>query len=167
MRQLSGLDSVFLNLETNAVPMHIGGLTVLDPASAPAGFGFDAVRRLIESRLHLLPMFRRRLIESPLNLDLPYWIEDPAFDIEHHVRHRALPQPGNDAQLADFVCDVMSTRLDRSMPLWRTYYVEGLSGGRVALLTKIHHACVDGVSGAELLSVLLDLTPEPRAVPPP
>jgi diacylglycerol O-acyltransferase len=167
MRQLSGLDSVFLNLETNAVPMHIGGLTVLDPASAPAGFGFDAVRRLIESRLHLLPMFRRRLVESPLNLDLPYWIEDPEFDIEHHVRHRALPQPGNDAQLADFVCDVMSTRLDRSMPLWRTYYVEGLSGGRVALLTKIHHACVDGVSGAELLSVLLDLTPEPRAVPPP
>jgi diacylglycerol O-acyltransferase len=166
MRQLSGLDSVFLNLETNAVPMHIGGLTVLDPGSAK-DFGFDAVRRLIESRLHLLPMFRRRLVESPLNLDLPYWIEDPEFDIEHHVRHRALPRPGDDAQLADFICDVMSTRLDRSMPLWRAYYVEGLSGGRVALLTKIHHACVDGVSGAELLSVLLDLTPVPREVAPP
>jgi diacylglycerol O-acyltransferase len=167
MRQLSGLDSVFLNLETNAVPMHIGGLTILDPADAPKGFGFDAVRRLIDSRLHLLPMFRRRLVESPLNLDLPYWIEDPEFDIEHHVRHRALPAPGNDGQLADFLCDVMSTRLDRSMPLWRVYYVEGLSGGRVALLTKIHHACIDGVSGAELLSVLLDLTPQPRTVPPP
>jgi diacylglycerol O-acyltransferase / wax synthase len=167
MRQLSGLDTMFLNLETNAVPMHIGGLTILDPASAPKDFGFEAVRRLIESRLHLLPMFRRRLVTSPLNLDLPYWIEDPEFDIEHHVRHRALPRPGNDKQLADFVCDVMSTRLDRSMPLWRSYYVEGLSGGRVALLTKIHHACIDGVSGAELLSVLLDLTVEPRVVPPP
>jgi diacylglycerol O-acyltransferase len=167
MRQLSGLDTMFLNLETNAVPMHVGGLTVLDPASAPRGFGFAAIKRLIEGRLHLLPMFRRRLVESPLNLDLPYWIEDPEFDIEHHVRHRALPQPGTDAQLADFICDVMSTRLDRSMPLWRVYYVEGLAGGRVALLTKIHHACVDGVSGAELLSVLLDLSPEPRAVPPP
>ena len=167
MRQLSGLDTMFLNLETNAVPMHIGGLTILDPSDAPKDFGFDAVRRLIESRLHLLPMFRRRLVESPLNLDLPYWIEDPEFDLIHHVRHRALPRPGNDRQLADFICDVMSTRLDRSMPLWRAYYVEGLSGGRVALLTKIHHACIDGVSGAELLSVLLDLTPEPRAVAPP
>lgn len=167
MRQLSGLDTMFLNLETNAVPMHIGGLTILDPADAPKDFGFEAVRRLIESRLHLLPMFRRRLVESPLNLDLPYWIEDPEFDLVHHVRHRALPRPGNDQQLADFICDVMSTRLDRSMPLWRAYYLEGLSGGRVALLTKIHHACVDGVSGAELLSVLLDLTPQPRAVAPP
>ena len=167
MRQLSGLDTMFLNLETNAVPMHVGGLAIVDPADAPKDFGFEAVRRLIESRLHLLPMFRRRVITSPLNLDLPYWIEDPEFDIEHHVRHRALPRPGNDRQLADFLCDVMSTRLDRSMPLWRSYYVEGLSGGRVALLTKVHHACIDGVSGAELLSVLLDLTAEPRAVPPP
>jgi len=167
MRQLSGLDTMFLNLETNAVPMHIGGLAILDPATAPRDFGFATVRRLIESRLHLLPMFRRRLVESPLNLDLPYWIEDPEFDIEHHVRHRALPRPGNDQQLADFICDVMSTRLDRSMPLWRVYYIEGLSGGRVGLLTKIHHACVDGVSGSELLGVLLDLTAEPPAVAPP
>lgn len=167
MRQLSGLDTMFLNLETNAVPMHVGGLTIVDPATAPKDFGFDMVRRLIESRLHLLPMFRRRLVTSPLNLDLPHWIEDPEFDIEHHVRHRALPRPGNDKQLADFICDVMSTRLDRSMPLWRSYYVEGLSGGRVALLSKIHHACVDGVGAAHLLSVLLDLTPEPRTVAPP
>jgi WS/DGAT/MGAT family acyltransferase len=167
MRQLSGLDTMFLNLETNAVPMHVGGLAIVDPSSAPRDFGFEAVKHLIESRLHLLPMFRRRVVTSPLNLDLPYWIEDPEFDIEHHVRHRALPRPGTDRQLADFLCDVMSTRLDRSMPLWRSYYVEGLSGGRVALLTKVHHACIDGVSGAELLGVLLDLTPVPRQVPPP
>ena len=167
MRQLSGLDTMFLNLETNAVPMHIGGLTILDPSTAGRDFSFEGVRRLIESRLHLLPMFRRRLVTSPLNLDLPYWIEDPEFDIEHHVRHRALPRPGNDKQLSDFICDVMSTRLDRSMPLWRTYFVEGLAGGRVALMTKVHHACIDGVSGAELLGVLLDLEPTPRQVSPP
>jgi len=167
MHQLSGLDTVFLNLETNAVPMHVGGLAILDPATAPAGFGFDAIKKLIESRLHLLPMFRRRLLESPLNLDQPYWIEDPEFDLENHVRHRGLPRPGTMQQLGDFVCDVISTRLDRSMPLWRVYYIEGLEGGKVALVTKIHHAVIDGVSGAELLSILMDLAPEPRKVKPP
>ena len=167
MKQLSGLDTMFLNLETNAVPMHVGSVAILDPNTAPPGFGFNAVKQLIESRLHLLPMFRRRLIASPLNLDQPYWIEDPDFELENHVRHRALPQPGSDSQLADFICDVISTRLDRAQPLWRAYYVEGLKGGKVALITKIHHACVDGVSGAELMSTLLDLEPTPRAVPPP
>ncbi|MBI2383158.1 MAG: wax ester/triacylglycerol synthase family O-acyltransferase [Gammaproteobacteria bacterium] len=167
MKQLSGLDAIFLNLETNAVPMHVGGLAILDPSTAPTDFGIHSVKRLIEQRLHLLPSFRRRLVASPLNLDQPYWIEDPEFDLESHVRHRALPRPGTDRQLADFVCDVMSTRLDRSMPLWRFYYIEGLQGGRVAVLAKIHHACIDGVSGAEIMSTLLDLTPEPRPNPPP
>ena len=167
MKQLSGLDTMFLNLETNAVPMHVGGLAILDPATAPGGFGFNAVKHLIERRLHLLPMFRRRLVTSPLDLDQPYWIEDPDFDLENHVRHRALPAPGTDTQLSDFICDVASTRLDRSQPLWRVYYIEGLRGGRVAVFTKIHHACIDGVSGAELLSVLLDLEPTPREVPMP
>jgi WS/DGAT/MGAT family acyltransferase len=167
MKQLSGLDTMFLNLETNAVPMHVGSLAILDPATAARGFCFETVKRLIESRLHLLPMFRRRLVTSPLNLDHPYWIEDPDFDLENHVRHRALPQPGTDKQLADFICDVVSTRLDRSQPLWRAYYIEGLSGGRVAVLTKIHHACIDGVSGAELMGTLLDLQATPPPVPPP
>lgn len=167
MKQLSGLDTVFLNLETNAVPMHIGSVTILDPKTAGADFSFEAVKNLIERRLHLLPMFRRRLVRSPLNLDMPYWIEDPEFEISQHVRHRALPRPGNDRQLADFVCDVIGTGLDRGMPLWRIYYVEGLSGGRAALVSKIHHACFDGVAGAELLGTLLDLTEVPREVPPP
>jgi WS/DGAT/MGAT family acyltransferase len=167
MKQLSGLDTMFLNLETNAVPMHVAGLAIVDPATAPKGFGFESVKRLIEERLHLLPMFRRRLVTSPLNLDQPYWIEDPDFDLEQHVRHRALPRPGSDQQLADFVCDIVSTRLDRSMPLWRAYFIEGLKGGKVAILTKIHHACVDGVSGAEMMSTLLDLTPERQQIEPP
>ncbi|HSW11365.1 MAG TPA: wax ester/triacylglycerol synthase family O-acyltransferase [Solimonas sp.] len=167
MQQLSGLDTVFLNLETNAVPMHIGSLAIIDPSEAGPDFGFESVRRLIERRLHLLPMFRRRLMTTPMGLDQPYWIEDPDFDIEMHVRHRALPRPGTMKQLNDLVCDVMSIRLDRSMPLWKLYYVEGLEGGKVALVSKIHHACIDGVSGAELFSTLLDTTPKPREVPPP
>lgn len=167
MQQLSGLDTVFLNLETNAVPMHIGGLAIIDPSTAGPDFGFDALRGLIEQRLHLLPMLRRRLLTAPMGLDQPYWIEDPDFDIETHVRHRALPRPGTYKQLNDLVCDVMSIRLDRSMPLWRVYYVEGLEGGKVALVTKVHHACIDGISGAELFTTLLDMTPQPREVPPP
>jgi WS/DGAT/MGAT family acyltransferase len=167
MKQLSGLDTVFLNLETNAVPMHVGGLTILDPKTAPGDFGFESVKSLIEQRLHLLPMFRRRLVTSPLNLDMPFWIEDPEFEISQHVRHRALPRPGNDRQLADFVSDVIGVRLDRGMPLWRIYYIEGLAGGRVAMLSKIHHACIDGIAGAEILGILLDLTPTPRVPPPP
>lgn len=167
MRQLSGLDAVFLNLETNAVPMQVGCLTLLDPAQAGPGFGFEAVRGLIESRLHLLPMFRRRLLPATFDLDQPYWIEDPDFDIENHVRHRALPRDGSDKYLCDYVCEIFSTRLDRQKPLWEFHFIEGLADGRVACLTKIHHACIDGMSGAELLSRLLDPTPEPRTVPPP
>jgi len=167
MQQLSGLDTVFLNLETNAVPMHVGGVAILDPSSAPNGFSFASLKKHIESRLHLLPMFRRRVLPSPLHLDQPYWVEDPDFDLENHVRHRALPSPGTGQQLSDFICDVISTKLDRSMPLWRVYYVEGLEGGKVAVITKIHHACIDGVSGAEMLSTLMDLSPEGRQITPP
>lgn len=167
MQQLSGLDAVFLNLETNAVPMQVGSLTILDPSTAGPDFGFEAVRTLIEQRLHLLPMFRRRLLTTPLDLDQPYWLEDPDFDIENHVRHRALPRDGSDQHLSDFVCDIFATRLDRQRPLWAFYFIEGLSGGRVACLTKIHHACIDGMSGAELMSKLLDTTVVPREVPPP
>ena len=167
MQQLSGLDAVFLNLETSAVPMQVGCLTLLDPSAAGPGFGFEAIRSLIEQRLHLLPMFRRRLLPTPLDLDQPYWIEDPDFDIENHVRHRALPRDGSDKYLSDYVCEVFSTRLDRQKPLWEFHYIEGLAGGRIACLTKIHHACIDGMSGAELLSRLLDTTSQPREVPPP
>ncbi|HVT37111.1 MAG TPA: wax ester/triacylglycerol synthase family O-acyltransferase [Nevskiaceae bacterium] len=167
MQQLSGLDAVFLNLETNAVPMHIGSLIILDPTTAGPGFGFARVRQLVAERLHLLPGFRRRLLSTPWNLDQPYWLEDPDFDIENHVRHRALPAPGNAQQLSEFICDIFATRLDRERPLWVFYYIEGLEGGKVACLSKIHHACIDGLSGAELLSNLLDTTPQGREVPPP
>ncbi len=170
MQQLGGLDAFFLNVERNACPMHVGGVVILEP---PPGErpeeddgGFGRVVRHIDSRLGLIPPLRRRLLSAPLDLDLPYWIEDPDFDLVHHVKHRALPSPGSDRQLCDLVCELASTRLDRSLPLWELHYVEGLKGGRVAAITKMHHAAIDGVSGAEILGKLLDVTPTPRPVPP-
>ncbi len=167
MRQLSGLDTVFLNLETHACPMHVGGLSLLDVSNVPGGFSFQKVLLHIEQRLHLLPPFRRRLVTTPMGLDQPYWIEDPDFNLENHVRRRGLPGRGGHRELRDLVCDVMSIPLDRSRPLWEVYVVEGFKDGRVALITKIHHACIDGVTGAEMLSVLLDLSPEPAEIAPP
>jgi len=168
MQQLSGIDTMFLNIESNACPMHVGGLLILEP---PPGNeedgGFERVRRHVESRLSLVPPLRRRLLTTPWNLDHPYWVEDPDFDLVHHVRHRAVPRPGDDAKLRELVCELSSTPLDRNLPLWELHYVEGLSGGRVATFTKVHHAAIDGVSGAEILSNLLDVTAEPRRAPPP
>jgi len=168
MQQLSGLDTVFLNIETNACPMHVGGLVILEPPSVPEeDGGFGRVRRHIESRLDAIPPLRRRLLTTPLGLDHPYWIEDPDFDVEHHVRHRALPSPGDDAKLVELVCELASRRLDRNLPLWEIHFVEGLKGGRLAAITKMHHAAIDGISGAEILGNFLDVTEKPRQLPPP
>ncbi|HEX4384167.1 MAG TPA: wax ester/triacylglycerol synthase family O-acyltransferase [Myxococcales bacterium] len=168
MQQLSGLDTVFLNLETNAVPMHVGGLVILEaPPKDEEDGGFSRIRNHIESRLDQIPPLRRRLLTAPLELDHPFWIEDPDFDVEHHVRHRALPSPGDDKAVSDLVCELASTRLDRNLPLWEIHYVEGLKGGRVATVTKMHHAAIDGISGAEILGNFLDLSPTPRKFPPP
>jgi diacylglycerol O-acyltransferase / wax synthase len=167
MKQLSGLDSMFLNLESADAPMHIGGVTILDLAHAPAGFGFDTVRQRIADRLHLLPSFRRRLVSMPLNLIPPFWIEDPDFRFDAHVQRLRLKAPGRDAQLAELVAELAGRPLQRDRPLWAFYYVEGLSRRRAACISIIHHACIDGVSGAELLSKLLDLEPDPPQLPPP
>jgi diacylglycerol O-acyltransferase len=166
MKQLSGLDSMFLNLETADAPMHIGGLTILDLAHAPAGFGFEAVRQRIGERLHLMPSLRRRVVSMPLNLVPPFWIEDADFRIEAHVQHLHLEAPGRDAQLAQLVGQLVAKPLPRDRPLWAFYYVDGLSRRRVACISLIHHACIDGISGAELLSKLLDLEPQPPQAPP-
>jgi len=167
MKQLSGMDSMFLNLETADAPMHIGGVTVLDLAHAPQGFGFETVRQRIAERLHLLPSFRRRLVSMPLNLVPPFWIEDPDFRFDRHVQRVQLKAPGRDAQLAELVAELAGSALPRDRPLWAFYYVEGLSRRRAACISIIHHACIDGVSGAELLSKLLDLEPIAPQLPPP
>jgi WS/DGAT/MGAT family acyltransferase len=156
MKQLSGVDAVFLNLETPAAPMHVGAVTMLDLARAPAGFGFPVLRARIAERLHLLPGLRRRLVGMPLNLIPPFWIDDPDFRLDHHLRQQRIKRPGGDRQLAALVAELIAVPLERSRPLWMFYYVEGLSRRRAACISIIHHACADGVSAAGLLSRILD-----------
>ena len=122
------------------------------------------MRELVTERLHLLPTFRWRLVQVPLGLDHPYWVDDPSVDVDYHVRELALPTPGDDRQLAEQVARIAARRLDRSHPLWEIYVIHGLHDGAVALLTKMHHAAVDGASGAEVMGVLLDETAEGRAL---
>jgi WS/DGAT/MGAT family acyltransferase len=164
VQQLTGLDAAFLAMETSAVFGHIGSICVLDPSTAPEPLTLDRLTAMIEQRLHLLPPFRRRLVNVPLGLDQPYWIEDPDFDIEYHVRELALPAPGDDKQLAEQAARLHARPLDRTRPLWELYLIHGLQGDRMAVYSKVHHAAIDGVSGSELLTAVLDITPEGRAV---
>jgi len=162
VQQLTGLDAAFLAMETSAVFGHVGSVCVLDPSTSPEPLTVDRLTRVISSRLHLIPPFRRRLVEVPLGLDQPYWIEDPDFDIEYHVRELALPAPGDDRQLADQAARLHARALDRRRPLWELYLIHGLAGGRKAIYTKVHHAAIDGVSGNDILAAVLDLSPEGR-----
>ncbi|HEX2851016.1 MAG TPA: wax ester/triacylglycerol synthase family O-acyltransferase [Acidimicrobiales bacterium] len=167
MQRLSGLDATFLYLETAHNHMHVAGVYVFDPSTVPGGYSFEKVKELVESRLDLLPPFRRRLVEIPFALHHPLWIEDPDFDLDFHIRRAALPSPGGERELAEFAAEVTSRQLDRSKPLWEMYVVEGLENGMIATVTKVHHAAIDGVSGAELMVALLDLQPEPAETPAP
>jgi WS/DGAT/MGAT family acyltransferase len=162
VQQLSGLDAAFLAMETGSVFGHVGSVCVVDPATATQPLTLERLARLIESRLHLIPPFRRRLVEVPLGLDQPYWIEDPDFDIEYHVRELALAEPGDDKQLAEQAARLHARPLDRRRPLWELYLIHGLRGGRKAVYTKVHHAAIDGVSGNDILAAVLDLSPEGR-----
>lgn len=157
MRQLSGIDVSFLNMETPSVFGHVSSLNIYDPAGAPGGAGLEATKQTILERMDLLVPFRRRLVEVPMGLDMPYWIEDPDFDIDFHVRHHAVPAPGSPEQLAEVVSRIVARPLDRSRPLWELYVIEGVDNGRlIAQLTKIHHAAIDGAAGAQMLAVILD-----------
>jgi WS/DGAT/MGAT family acyltransferase len=168
MQQLTSLDAQFLAIETPRTYGHVGSLAVYDPSTAPGGeITHAGVCRLVEERLHLLPPFTRKLVQVPLALDHPYWIEDREFDINFHIRDSAVAPPGNDKQLGNTVERIFARPLDRSRPLWELYLIHGIEGGRVALLTKVHHAVVDGVSGNEILSTLLDVSPEGRDITPP
>jgi WS/DGAT/MGAT family acyltransferase len=166
MRRLSGLDAAFLALETPSSTGHVGGLSVLDPSTAAQDLDLERLIEVLEPRMALVPVLRQRLVDVPFGLDQPVWIDDEHFDIEYHVREIALPKPGRDAQLAEQVARIHSRPLDRAKPLWETYLITGLRKGRMALYTKVHHAAIDGVSGTELLTLLYDLTPEPREMPP-
>ncbi|MEY4158881.1 MAG: hypothetical protein RL743_1376 [Actinomycetota bacterium] len=163
MEQLTGVDASFLNMETNSVFGHVSAMYTYDVTSAPGGASYEAVRAAILERLDDLPVFRRRLVTVPLGLDLPYWIEDPDFDIDFHLRHHAVPPPGTPEQVGEVVSRIISRPLDRSRPLWEFYVIEGLDNGtRVAHLNKIHHSTIDGKSGATLLETLLSTDPNAR-----
>jgi diacylglycerol O-acyltransferase len=163
MRQLTSLDAQFLALETPRQSGHVGALAILDDSERPGGrLEIDDICNLMAERLPLLPPLHWRLTEVPLGLDYPYWIEDPDFDMDFHVRELALPPPGTAAKLAEQVARIVARPLDRSRPLWELYLIHGLEGGGVGMLTKVHHALIDGLSGAEIMAVLFDLAPEGR-----
>ena len=168
MRQLSALDAQFLHVESATTFGHVGAIVVLDPATAPgAEISLDDVRDLLEARLHLAGPLRQRLVQVPLGLGRPYWVDDPDFDIEFHLREVTLPEPGDDRQLAEQVARIHARPLDRTRPMWEMYLIHGVSGGRSAVYSKVHHAAIDGLSGAEILETILDTTPEAREVEPP
>jgi WS/DGAT/MGAT family acyltransferase len=168
MKQLGILDSAFINLEQTNTPQHVGGMGIYDPSTAPGGFvRFKDVISNFERRLGSNPLFRTRLIEVPGGLDRPYWVKDANFDVEFHLRHIALPEPGDWRQLCIQVARLHSRPLDMSRPLWEAYIIEGLDNipnlpkGCFAVYTKMHHALVDGAGGSNFMAVLHDLSADP------
>ncbi len=159
MERLSGLDAAFLYMETPTNHMHVAMTMVLDPSTMPAGYSFGAIRDFIGDRLHLVPPFRRRLLEVPFRLHHPIWVEDPDFDLDRHIRRIGAPAPGGRRELAELAGQIASTPLDRSKPLWELWVIEGLKRDRIGVVTKVHHSAIDGTSGADLMVHLFDLDP--------
>lgn len=167
MEELSGLDASFLYLETPKMPMHIGGVTIIE-----GSLQFDDFRQFVQDRMHTVDKLTQKLVTVPMSLDRPYWIEDPDFDINQHLHRTALPRPGGWKELRYLASRLFSQQLDRERPLWELIFVEGVDSipqvpkGSVALISKVHHAGFDGKSGADLMSMLYDVSPTPRKVPP-
>jgi diacylglycerol O-acyltransferase / wax synthase len=171
MERLSGLDAAFLSMETPSMHLHMAAVLVFEPPEhlrhEPSAVQVERVRQVVAERLHLVPLLRRRALRVPFGLNHPVWVDDPVFDVDYHVRRACLPAPGGPAELAGFVSAVVSVPLDLQRPLWEMHLVEGLESGHLAVVVKLHHAGIDGVSGAETLSAFLDLGPEARVVDPP
>ena len=157
MRQLTALDALFLAAENDRTQGHVSALGVYDPVTA-GGRPLNAalLRELVSERMHVLTPFRWRLAAVPFDIDHPYWVDEGTFDVDYHVREIALPAPGDQRVLAEQVAHLVGSHLDRARPLWEMYVIHGLHDGSVAVLTKMHHAAVDGVSGAEVMGLLLD-----------
>jgi WS/DGAT/MGAT family acyltransferase len=169
MRSLVGMDAAFLALETPTTPMHVGVALVLDPPEGRRSLfspstRYAQIRRVIEQRIGVVPQMRQRAVRVPFGLHHPVWVEDPDFELDDHLHRASLPSPGGKEELDAFVAGVMSRQLDADRPLWEMHIVEGLEGGRTALVAKVHHAILDGVSGASVLAAFLDLTPRSRVV---
>ncbi|MEL7222201.1 MAG: wax ester/triacylglycerol synthase family O-acyltransferase, partial [Bacteroidota bacterium] len=165
---ISGMDATFLYGETPSSPMHLGGVAVIE-----GSIEFETFKKIIASRLHMLPRLRKRLMYVPLSIDYPYWVDDPYFDIDLHLHHIALPQPGGWQQLRDIASKIYSEPLDQTRPLWSFTFVEGLNNipqvpeGSIAIISKIHHVAIDGMAGAGVLSLLFDFSPEVKDIPAP
>jgi WS/DGAT/MGAT family acyltransferase len=173
MQQLNGFDSAFLFMETPNAPMHFSSVAIFDPSTAPDGIvRLKRIIQTLEERAHLAPYLKQRLFEVPFNADFPYWVRDETFDPEFHVRHIALPKPGDWRQLCIQVARLQSRTLDRSRPLWELYVIEGLDNvegappGSFAFVSKTHHAALDGTSSYDIGTALCDPTPEIRSIKP-
>lgn len=159
MKRLSGLDAAFLAIESDRWPTHVACITVFDPADCPGGYDIDRFKQSLADRLHLLPPLRWRLVDPPLSLGRPHWIEDPDFELDWHIRRIGLPSPGTRKELAEVCTEIYRHRLDRRRPLWELWVIEGLEHGHVAVFWKIHHACIDGIAGASIQEVMFDPDP--------
>jgi len=158
--RLTAIDASFLAQEGPTSHMHVGAITLFEGPPPP----FEDVLELLRGRLHLVPRYRQKLATPPLGSGRPMWVDDPNFNLEYHVRQTALPEPGTEGQLLALVSRVFSQQLDRSKPLWELWFVEGLEDGRFALVSKSHHAMIDGISGVDLATVLFDVDPVPREI---
>lgn len=167
MERLGGVDSAFLSLETPTMQMHIVGVIILDPSTVEGGYSFENLKRLLLSRIHRMPPFYRRVRKVPFNIEHPYWVKDPDFDVDNHVRRVTIPAPGGRAELGKLVGEITAVPLDRSRPLWEVVVIEGLEHGHVALVTKMHHAAGDGMASGYLMLQLLDMSPEVPEMPEP
>ncbi|MEM8771084.1 MAG: wax ester/triacylglycerol synthase family O-acyltransferase [Pseudomonadota bacterium] len=174
MKQMQGLDAAFVAFEQPNAPIHIGSILIYDPSTAPGGFvRFKDILKFIKGRLHMAPTMRQRMVKAPFNIDYPYWIEDPKFDLEYHIRHVALPKPGDWRQLCILAARNFARPLDLSRPPWEFLVVEGLDNvegvpkGSYAILTKVHHAAIDGVSGVDIMHALHTLEPQTDELPKP
>jgi len=167
MERMTGLDAGFLYMETPSLHMHTLKIGVIDPTNVAGGYSFERFRDELSKRLHLLPPFRRRIVEVPRRVYHPVWIEDPGFDLDRHLKRTAVPAPGGTREMDAVIGEIASTQLRRDRPLWELWALEGLQDGHVAFVAKMHHALADGVAAAALLANMLTADPTPADPPPP
>ncbi|NNL66180.1 MAG: wax ester/triacylglycerol synthase family O-acyltransferase, partial [Myxococcales bacterium] len=160
--RLSALDASFLEIEEPGSHMHVGAVLVLDAVplrDSEGRLAFDRIAAMVEARIHDFPRYRQRIARIPVE-DHPAWVDDPDWNLQYHLRHTSLPKPGDLRQLKRLAGRIMSQQLDRGKPLWEMWIVEGLEGDRFAVIAKVHHCMIDGVSGVDLIAALLRPTPD-------